>query len=1046
MALSAPMGTPYMTHQSGLNLKFLPKKGNAASHLLQRCLTRKIVNHFETDPMGNYKAILKAKDVCNDIVSVFLGDDRSIISSSLGQAFNMSIMHKLHVNRLYDQIEVMTTSPAPVSSKTTRPDIATIYHLERDYVHTDRSARVNIPAATVDAVERLRSKYATFDVVGGTEREAVKNHETMEKQADQEARSYIKELEETIKPPMFALKSSHEKGVIDQAIVTLLETCIPFSLARVYERFATSAAEGSTPGDWENNLLLQQTLAREYARDTCRVAFCLGRSPTTFLPKLIDTGLKAVQNITHNESQALIYDVNNHAFFKLKGTIHLSMQAYNFITTHPAVSKTLRPCRLVDVKSVYYKPRGAFLEDPSQSTAKMYPTEEHETDSSALEELVRTVKDGTFPKQGKQGEGFLKLAEAGKELMAGRNVEEGQARTSNRDRYKLCTYDVNAENLYVLHGNEAYIIDYTREYCRKTDIPDYYGRTPSLVSVKHNLFRITLGDIDESHEQMNKWISTVVTASDRGPACGGTEPRNFFSVKPVHMYTPGLSPQRLTFGLNELKTAFMDPALYDTTDLQTALNDNLKVYASIDSPDLAYMKTLFVEKLSTAHMRDDLLKTYFKNRTATGDDYEQGQTVLRKLRMIELHPFFNVCTDVNNVNGKKTFRLEPRNTYMAIPPYVMSAHVMKLRGQFMLACGATEKEINNLNTELTNAATLLKQQRYDKDDCDVPEEVTEISKKLANMFKAAFVRSGHDAKHINVLFADFLHDEGCWAMCKYVVIPILAKGHVMYMNDIGTSFRQKSVVKDRLLINESTSSCSAFQGDRLFASDVVMSGNTGIVLNECWPPVLKAAALVMQFCMLTPRAISASIMAGCHPGFAVDYIRHDKMYSEQAVFTLVGSHEMIVTNGEVREIDTGDGAIDIDAKTSTMTTRNTLGAGAVLVPTAYPNETAIPQAQYVTGKPIISRDGITRSRYYSLQNALHQNKTLEKADKDVILQQLGTPTRNTKRKKTEDIHEFVPMLRPVNEPEREHSTHIRHRKNCMYSSHGIKEFSMGEIL
>ena len=64
---------------------------------------------------GNYKSILAAKEVCNDIIVVFLGDNKSIMYTPVGQAFNISMTRQVSISQLFDQIAVVVTTPAPLA-------------------------------------------------------------------------------------------------------------------------------------------------------------------------------------------------------------------------------------------------------------------------------------------------------------------------------------------------------------------------------------------------------------------------------------------------------------------------------------------------------------------------------------------------------------------------------------------------------------------------------------------------------------------------------------------------------------------------------------------------------------------------------------------------------------------------------------------------------------------------------------------------------------------------------------------------------------------
>lgn len=1083
--MSLPMGDSRFGHQNGPNWQKMPPRGEMASHLLQRTLMQKTGGHMVSGTTGNFKLILAAKDACNDLITVFLGNDKSIMYSVLGQAFNVSMAHPVNIARLYDQIAVVVARPAPVASKNTRPPVAATFWIERDFSKVTRQAAMLFPGEVVNTVETLRTRLASLDPLGdggggggdGSYSDPLREEErlAMHDQINRVRDEILSALSECFVVPAATLKKSFELGVVDEASLVLVRGAISYPLAKVLEKFDSSIAEGSTPGNWENNSTLQKTLFREYAKKCYETMYQLGKERERFLPNVIQTGKDVVRNIAHTRRTAIVYDPKTGTAHPLDGVLLLSHRAFRFVTTDPVISATqLINGYLLDDKPAFYKPLGAFSKTDAGNVVMIYEDEKHERETDALDEIIRTVREKTvFPTTRTQGSGIVRLSELGQRVLAGkRSSSEEEEKTETRHRHVLGTYRIKEPCLFTLHGGKAYAVDSTREYMplRDRSDDDDRGRSSSLVALRHTLFRVTVGDLDEHHDQLNRWIDAVTSAAAGGASDksgqAGVEPHRLFSVKSVTMHTPSLCPQRLTFGDNELRTAFMDPALYDAAKQEEALNVNLKNLAQRADAKLHFLTGLIQRKLSTAENADSLYRTYHEERTDSGDVHVRGRHALAALLGIALSPFFDVRTRELGQTALREFRFVKRPVYLAIPPYEMSTHVVLSRGLFLLAKGARESVIRDMNEKLVGCTvascggggceegeekviTRRRHSRRGEALSPPPPCLLEVAVWLRTVMNRLFGRASADPGSVNFLLRSCVPPEAeegedernvvpDWLLIKYVLLPVLTRGKVRFcenpnahVSDEGETV-EMSQDDEVVLTEEATDDCDLFAHDSLFpeASRVAMSANTSwIVKKTNWPPILQAAALAMSYCCLTPTAISALLSEGCHPGFAVDFVRHEALYSEQAVFSTVHSHEMILSPGGVREVDRGDGSVELLVRGDIQTTRNTLGAGALLVDSVFPHENGIPRAETACGRPVISRDGITRTEYGLLENALAEaveSGALSEGDKAVVWNQLGVSTRRSRASGGGGgggggayPDEFVPIVRPVRRPTEE---------------------------
>lgn len=452
------------------------------------------------------------------------------------------------------------------------------------------------------------------------------------------------------------------------------------------------------------------------------------------------------------------------------------------------------------------------------------------------------------------------------------------------------------------------------------------------------------------------------------------------------------------------------------------MNFNLKALAEITAKELLFMRNIFSNMLSVAQESRTLFENYWYDMSATGDVTAKGSQAKNALESIELHPFFNVRTREDEITGKKIFALQKRMLYLQIP--LLCNSVIKLRGLQMLARGARDNEICQLNNTLIELMSSEIKEQYGMKD-DPGEKCSNLSDSLASIFKKVFVRGSFRSDEVNFLFSKFTttdNDElpANWLITKYVIIPVITRGRTVFENGDRTSLREKRLEEDVVKI-QTVSEFKMFEQDRLFRDDYVMSANTHwITVKSNWPPILQAAALFMQYCLTTPTALSATILENVHPGYAVDFIHLGTTRSEQAMFTVSGAYEMILSPGGVFEKEKGDGSIEVAVKCDIHTTRNTLGAGTVLVPSVFPNVNAIPGGENAAGSPIVTRDNITRTEYGTLAHVLAKSQGLSDKDKEIIKQQLGVSTRHKHVHNllmgTDLPDEFVPIIRPVAKP------------------------------
>ena len=969
-----------------------PASGNVATQMMQNAITESVVQHMATatSPTGDYDFILGPKNVCNDVMSVFIGDQGALPYTPLGSAFNISYTHMLMTKRLFDQIIVTTTRPSPVKQKNVYALTSSTFVIERDFMMHTRASCLPIPGHVVQKLKELRSRVDAFDPLGfntqrATDKMRYKEH------MDQISDAIVEEVSQAFSAPTACLKSSQEKGITDEAVTSTQLNGIPFSLASVYDRYATSIAERNNPWSWERDATLLQNVATSYCTHLCDNAFYLCKSPVTFLPDLINVGENAVQKVTKLSSKARVLNLSTGEVLPLGGVILLSHQAYQYMMRTREINKTLSTGLYVDLKPVFYKSKDAFSpSDPNKQVVIMHERKgKHRSTDKALDTLLQAVSkgDGT----GTVPESVITLSDVGRQLLAGKDRQDNgkdgadddddesyvSTRSSTEKDKIMAKFQVATHCTFFAMNGRAYMLDSTRQQIpdavqQHTDVA---GRSPTLTGVRRNFFRTTVGDFEMKNTCLTKWVQKVTSGGD---ANSDIDAQSILTMKPVYSYTPAVSTQELCFGPSEVKSALLDPALHQAKDMEAVLNQNLKMLSSRDSSEVAFMKRKALNMLTTADNYQTLFQQYYQSRGEDNATSLDTRLIQQALTEVELHPFYTVLTKPSQEDStKKIFHLERRTSYLEMP--VLSQNVIHLRGCQLLGLGMDEKNIAKCNQLLMDAMST-----------DTNKDTDQL-KEAGPIFFSALEK---------------VFSRGEWTMDRLCHL------------------QNEETLRAKALVHVCTRGKTRTKESDWKTPYVAQANIHMICARMNWPPVLRAAAMIMMYMKTTPTSLSATVTAGVHPGFSVDFLRLEDIYSEQAIFTVPGAHEMNVSPGQVATHEQGDNGVVLEITSDVGTTRNTLGPSSVTVPCAFPNASALRGGSNGMGDPIVSADGVLRTKHGSLAQALLQLDTEDyETEKAIIIKQLGLNMRKRGLEVTAGTdqagyttEEFVAIIRPPTNP------------------------------
>jgi len=1054
--MSLPLLNGPFTANQGVNMHHLPAKGhNAPSEMLTRKLNQVAANLVSGPMEGNLKTILGEKDICNDLMTIFIGDKQSLMFSLLGQAFTVTYCHAID-GKMTDQFWLASVSPAPIKDANVRPDTSRSYLDQREYTYNIRQANMLISGEVVEFLYKIRSQIHEFDVshVTGLEGDGwgIRNVAKAE-EIEKYARDIESQLGNALAPGAWRLKKALESGVVDEAKMILVRGSLPQALAQAVTKYMPSITDHS-PGLWQTETELYRSLLEEYEANSMALTYGLAKNPYEFIANLIETGADHVQKLVYdNNDNAVIFRRGSTEPTQIKGILMVSSQTFKFLKKNPGTKNQLEYGKFYNSKPVYHKPwAGLAANDPNKTLRVIHDVEGAQShspsDGAALEQLIQTTLDPRkYPPPENPTVGLLTLTDKGEKLLANQPLTSGRStRPSKSEIFKLGTYDLSQECCFVMYGHEAVVVAQVEEQINGTQ-KDVDGRSPSLKSVEKVIFRASVGDLNHDHDLMKSWAKFICEGRDRHQVPTSISASSYFTTKNVSIHTPAVSSQQLTFGTNEVKTVMLDPSLYDPVHLADALNANLERLHQLKGSaleEVSFLNGSLTDMMDVAEKAVELFKSYFQK--VQYNTLAQNIPALKTLYKIELTPFHTVVLDSRGGEGGNDRRIKflKRPFYHALP--IVDTNVINARASVLLNSTVTiSTDMLTTNNALTafvgknvftgkllTAKTVRLNGKVIRGTSPTPDAPAPIEtvlekniaelKRLADIFYKQFCTwiLPHEKKELNFLFTTDASVDKTWFIIKYVLLPILTKGRVKFINEGAIVFAD--MTKDSVTVMEETDdSYSMFNDDahHTHHKEVMSARTFWITTKSNWPLIVQVTALMMEYWYITPYAMGVQIDMGVNTGYAVDFVKEESVYSEQALYTCKNAFELILSPvGKVVE-EGADSSIDIISSCQIMTTRNTLGAGSVIANTVVPTPNAICKAVARNGSPVISTDFISRTSSGSLETLLDDMKELTERDRQIITHQLKQPlaiTRDRNMVNSDnggDTEQFVGLLRPA---------------------------------
>jgi hypothetical protein len=961
----------------------------ARDNIFARMLTKATGMAILNNRDNRQNILLAPKEVCMQIVAVYLGKEPSLIHSELGQAFNVSYGETLLIRTLKDQLCITQSYPAKVSKPNYRPLKSSSLIIDRYYRHIQRvSSRISVSGDTINRVSQLITRYGNVDGLSGNSN----NEENIKVKTgyNQVVNTILNDLNELFAVQAGLAKESMIKGINDEAIMTIMLNSMPIALYKTIETHTTDLLISGNIRDFQSSMQMQRNIAKLYVKHSLDYIYIMAKNPHEFLLELVQLGKACVQNVDENIPQSMVLNVDTGSLKPLGGIILVTQQVFTYIKRY--LQTMTSNGILFSVKPVFFKPIDC-LNDEARILYTAYKEIDVRFMSNALQSLINNYKGdkslSNFINTAK-GEGFVELTEKGSKLL-----QSSVVNPKIRERFVFDYHRLEKRGLFFDYDSESYAIYPVREQA-PCDNTDYYGRTPALTSTHNVLFHVPVGDIMYD-EDLSRWLQMVVNGDKS--FYQHSDPSERHILKAVYCSTPKVFCQEFLFSSDQALTVFLDPFLYNIEPLIDCLNINFTNSLREKTP--VGIRKIFNNKQASARQRTELQKTYFDNSSISGEALsDKGISALAALTSIELHPFFSIEFDERN----NIFCSNIRNTFIEIPLYALKPAAVLTRGLFFLSHNFPATKLEELNKNL-----IVKMEEV---DFTTESEVTVDDCKIwftdfTNSLKKTFGFNRLSSKDLNILH----RDEGKLNLFyKYVYLPVITNGSFYIQH-------KKEENKENITFNVPLDLCKAFPSDVLFKNSNIATAaiNTKWIILQNLPPIGKMACLYMYYMYITPETIKAQIQASCPIGFAVDYLYGYKVNSEEMVFTKPHACEMILTPGGVDENKTNDDSLDLFIKTDIWTTKNTISSAALSVPCVFPNQKVIQNPTSNPIKPKISRD-------YLYMSTLNSKKLIFEHNSEVIKNQLSNPIRTPDvyttmmRQSSTNYEEWIPIIRPIRNP------------------------------
>ena len=975
-------------------------------------------NIFSGNDQIDFEAIFRHGPSLDHLITVFVDDEECMNKSALSSVVGLAYTIKARQN-LFNEVTMHISGPAPIRHADIEQNCQTTIVTQRFYSSVERAVTLAMTASAIKEIINLANQLRSPN--HGFISETAYENPRMEAQAKAAAKYYLDQLTKAFGIQYGKATRSMVMALVAEAKDKIEMGSIPRSLQYVTDQYSTSISEQVKCIADADKMLRQKstksTLYANFARQYVEDTFALSKKePMDVIFSLIDVGLQNGMNMIRGSEADATGVLIHH-----NDSTRTPMRMIGYLGVAQKVMKVIRPkCqkgRRVGKVPVYLHNDSAYqkfsnneeyiiLRPNDLMAERNFSTYDGNVKDNPLVRMV----DGsnTYDKTA----GAIELSQAGKKIIAGSYDKENADFPSEH----LYTLNVDHPCMFIETENGATVVEEIRD---KTAVAHTSSRrTANDMPIRTELMRISMGDMDHnSNKQVYNWSAKLLNKNERDVDLNSSA--DAFETKDVTMHTPAISSVTHQFGASQLKIVFMDPELYDATSMERSFNAIVKnAYDLRGDNNLSCITSCVQNIVELIADKINIFREYF-------NDASSSQERRLELCKTELHPFFDFTLTEAALHTPRV-QAKFRHIYAYTPQYVVPIEEHARRGN-MLVCHSI-KEYEQLQDRLvnvikaldtTNDDTLLYPGKIRKDGQEINGKIkdnleTEITS-IADCVIAIMKNTFPNCSKIEFMFMQPTRD----VVIRHVLLPVL----------IGKYLRVEKVDDGIYAMYYTKTPDWTRYVPELSENDgrynyLMMCANTYMVATNTAQTVIhRVLTLATMLQKISPISLASAIDAKFPSGLAVDFLRKEKIYSNNIYFATPEALSMIVAPKPLetsRNNSRGDGGEKHTMSTVMQSVNNMCGPVAISMPSVYPNPSADNMASDSgTTRPVIAVDYLTTMGKGSLSDLCAiKNSSIGKEDVERLIRELRDSDREREKyrragKLNIARDAYVGIIRPV---------------------------------
>ena len=599
----------------------------------------------------NYQSLFNEAPVCGNILCVLVGDEDIYAKSPSSCVFNVFI--SVHPPRvLFNQVSIETIHSAPTKQTNVNPLSSSTLHMTRVYDLNEIEASFHLPAIALQAIESvvplLSPKGSQYrNTLIGTRHNIVPDG--ADTAASKEAKFIVETINANVEQDVARTQMSLNKGLMAQIRRMLRQSAVSSDFCRVIVALSTSIASQisrhSEVNIWRRQEELRSNVNKQYVLGSLASVYRLAKDPHGFVENMKTCMETQLQNMTsaYNGTSAQMTGDDGRVYPVL-GYMAISSCALHTLNalTHNGTMNMKSPVFLQptevfrkDNAGNEYSP--ALLYNPSFPQIDTVPNSHHE--GRDMKNLVKHALD--LREVGELAKDILSLASSGDSLYREPRANIAQSR---QEKYKLYDLDLSIPCQYLRYTNKqqtgVIVIESIEEETPRPEgsVDLESGQTASLLYVRDEMMRVSVGDYDSKNSYLLGWALAVSSANNSG-SMATVNGRSLFSTNPVHVRTPGivLHNEQHTFDWQELLSVMMQPYFYETSRLCETLQDQIRNVERLAGTRMTPIQTLYRNRLVWASRHKEDFKTFvYSSTTGNTAANKISQEALTRLKAIEI--------------------------------------------------------------------------------------------------------------------------------------------------------------------------------------------------------------------------------------------------------------------------------------------------------------------------------------------------------------------------------------------------------------------------